>query len=82
MRSREISVGRAAKDHIVDVDLTLEVALDNLIGSYWPNSCSLLQQFLLFYKRARQTKILTTKGNVYLIRIFGVLVFPRFTSQS
>jgi len=24
MRSREISVGRAAKDHIVDVDLTLE----------------------------------------------------------
>ena len=25
MRSREITVGRAAKDHMVDVDLTLEV---------------------------------------------------------
>ncbi len=25
MRSREISVGRAAQNHVVDVDLTLEV---------------------------------------------------------
>ena len=28
MRSREISVGRSAKDHVVDVDLTLEVNIN------------------------------------------------------
>jgi hypothetical protein len=30
MRSREITVGRAAKDHMVDVDLTLEVPLHEI----------------------------------------------------
>lgn len=29
MRSREISVGRAAQNHVVDVDLTLEVSKMN-----------------------------------------------------
>jgi hypothetical protein len=40
MRSREITVGRAAKDHMVDVDLTLEV-VEHLFFGVGGEQCSL-----------------------------------------